>query len=744
MSFQTNNASSNTGLPSLNLAPPTKFKPPAHKHAHIIHSIPPKEKSTRTLIIDQSLWCHARTRFAQARAELGMTDRTGGPSSSNYQHRLRPENYDEDEEASSDAENDLQSLRAQIPGSLVTPPKQDLQLARALRLRSEAVERVVISMLTQVPTYHPPPDDDFVTPPSSPKLSGPTTRDPNHPHSLPNGVRMRVALGTLINDLFARQAPTAPPSITFGASASDQIAKTAPPDPWSTQDNINLPHVLQHLADFSQFRKESISRLATDVQAQAPGQNETVPHQIQSYYAQGTHPKASSVRCSSHLRQGCDICVSAKRKVTSKTMRSQTQSVAITSSSAFSRATGGQVPQGGVVTGWLDGPGIGSGLGHSGPVGTVLRRLPPPSQSLSSPEKEELKALETNIRLSRFIPRFLRLSALIAIELGLEARDDLSTDEPSLSPSLSPDMRVMSGSNRHLPGLERVPPLPPPALPLAFGGEQQSMRLKKLYEFAFRPSESWYMLLAGLLTRAALQGYLAAGWTGYAAADVLLSFGTEHYGSNNNMEGFVTTASSTFESELDIDDLHFEEFEPDDLPPLQEAVLLLFPSLRGGSDARLLTEEERYKTEMSERLKRFFDIPSRTLNLEKHMEDLADIYPAEPVERAAVRYMEALTKWRGKPELETHKKNPPRKPPLPSSPSAIAMESIIHTSPTNTTPPSRPARLSIEHFFLPPYLSSPPRSKRSDGDSSSGKLSSNKRSRPPNSDGQPPSKRLNL
>ena len=35
------------------------------------------------------------------------------------------------------------------------------------------------------------------------------------------------------------------------------------------------------------------------------------------------------------------------------------------------------------------------------------------------------------------------------------------------------------------------------------------------------------------------------------------------------------------------------------------------------------------------------------------MEDLAWQYPAEPVERAAVRFCEAVAKWRGKPELET-------------------------------------------------------------------------------------------
>lgn len=37
-----------------------KYKAPAHKHAHHLHSIPPREKSTRTLIIDHMLWVHGK------------------------------------------------------------------------------------------------------------------------------------------------------------------------------------------------------------------------------------------------------------------------------------------------------------------------------------------------------------------------------------------------------------------------------------------------------------------------------------------------------------------------------------------------------------------------------------------------------------------------------------------------------------------------------------------------------------
>jgi hypothetical protein len=37
---------------------PSVFRVPGHKNAHHLHSIPPREKNTRTLIIDYMLWVH--------------------------------------------------------------------------------------------------------------------------------------------------------------------------------------------------------------------------------------------------------------------------------------------------------------------------------------------------------------------------------------------------------------------------------------------------------------------------------------------------------------------------------------------------------------------------------------------------------------------------------------------------------------------------------------------------------------
>jgi hypothetical protein len=229
-----NSGSSTVSRPRTNST--TAFRAPAHKHAHHLHSIPPREKSTRTLIIDHILWIHGRTRFAQARAELGMTDRTGGPNFRNFVHRHRPENFEEDEEQPSDGEDvDMLGSRYSSPGDPRTSEeeerllKQDLSLARGLRLRAEGVEKVITSMLAQPPTVFPNHEDDFPTPPASPNFK--PQFNASHPHKLPNGVRLRLALGTVINDLFARQGFQTPRRHhAFGASTSqDPPTSISPP-----------------------------------------------------------------------------------------------------------------------------------------------------------------------------------------------------------------------------------------------------------------------------------------------------------------------------------------------------------------------------------------------------------------------------------------------------------------------------------------------------------------------------------
>lgn len=142
----------------------------APHHHHHLHSIPPREKSTRTLIVDHLLWVHAVTRFAQARAELAMTDRTGGPGTPNFERRERPEQWDENDVVSSEGEQedvvDGREIRScsgeselvdgqEEVNRLEMTSRQDLPHARKLRQRADSLENVIISMLEQ-PTRDPP------------------------------------------------------------------------------------------------------------------------------------------------------------------------------------------------------------------------------------------------------------------------------------------------------------------------------------------------------------------------------------------------------------------------------------------------------------------------------------------------------------------------------------------------------------------------------------------------------------
>src|SRR5277367_1955180 len=104
---------------------------------------------TQTSVVYR-LYTTARTRFAQARAELGVTDRTAGFNSLNYIRRTRPELYEEEDEQGSEGE-DILPLKAREGGPHDAEENkclryQDLSLARNLRLRASRLEKVITSM----------------------------------------------------------------------------------------------------------------------------------------------------------------------------------------------------------------------------------------------------------------------------------------------------------------------------------------------------------------------------------------------------------------------------------------------------------------------------------------------------------------------------------------------------------------------------------------------------------------------
>ncbi|KAI0925627.1 hypothetical protein AcV5_008312 [Taiwanofungus camphoratus] len=627
---------------------PTPFKAPAHKHAHHLHSIPPREKSTRTLIIDHLLWVHARTRFAQARAELGMTDRTGGPSSANYTHRERPENFEEDEELYSDGE-DVGALTARAGGPGHTHgdeederlDMQDLNLARSLRQRAESVEKVATSMLDQPPEDPPLHPDDLLDPPTSPQLRPHAVRQKQH--ILPNGVRLRLALATVINDLFSRRPPS-PPS---------QNRVAAPPRPAST-----LPAALVHLATISS---------GLPAPAQAAANRRSYPDDyIRSLYDIGADPDTQnsppSLRCPRHLHMACEICVEAKSQPASRGGPARGRSVSGRAGSTTgsspgdlsSGATNGNSLLGG-VTGWQDGSGIGSGLARPGHRGTVLRRPSDAQAPTHNHAAHESGGFPMgNTKIAELLVRFMRISALVAMELGREAMEDRASVDGGERRDDDPSALAHASSST----ASRPMPMSPQTSPRTL--VQRHLPDAGLYYYTLRPSREWYFLLAGLLTRAVLEGYMSAGWRSVEPLEVLLGVGLGISQTSQNSGANAETNNTRMEGEEEEEDDEFKEFDPDDLPDLDDAARVLFPSLRDAGSGepnavyhRREGAELEYEVEMMERLARFYDVPASTPDLATHMEDLAWQFPAEAVERAAVRFCEAIARWRGKPELET-------------------------------------------------------------------------------------------
>lgn len=541
-------------------------------------------------MIDDLTSIQARTRFSQARAELGMTDRTGGPSSSSYIHRRRPENFEEEYEAGSEGE-DIGPLLARR-GRLDDPHTdtederlhaQDVSLARSLRMRSEGLERTVISMLDQPPPLHPrvggddeEDNDDSngpsSSPPTSPRLS---PQRQQHPHKLPDGVRLRLALATVINDLFARSAP--PPPFRFSQMPYECTPQDMQP---------GLPPALVPISFISAYAPASAHLLKP-----AP--------RVLGLYTHGADPETANsppaFRCPRHLHTGCEICVEVRSAgrpgvgVGGVRGRSNSRGGGASSNGNSNNNGFGGSPSsplwqrgpaaldGGGVTGWQDGSGIGSGLCATGLDGNVLRR------------KNRHSVDTRSTKLTELIPRFLRLSALVADELGREARD--RDEAESQAQQQPPQPRAASSSSGGGGGTGGGPPESTTS-----SSSQDSVG----YSHILRPSREWYTLLAGLLMRAVLEGYLTAGWRGFDAVECILTCGLGLGSDSPDSQlppSIPEPAAKVQQQQHD----EFAEFDPDELPSLSEAVKMLFPGLR---NQRRDAAEEEYAREMHERMRR--------------------------------------------------------------------------------------------------------------------------------------------
>lgn len=212
--------------------------------------------------------------------------------------------------------------------------------------------------------------------------------------------------------------------------------------------------------------------------------------------------------------------------------------------------------QGGGITGFAENVGVGSGLVRSG-GGTLLRReiispphagpQPPPLGDDETYPTEHLWTRSQGARdtmLTGLILRFVRLSALVALELGRE----IGAGETG------PGSGTSSGGTNNNPA--------GPALV---------------------PTVQWYLLVAGLLTRAVFEGYLTAEWRGLEPLQVLLRFGLGGVAisrdADEDDDGGVGRSRATAADEK------YVEFEPDGMPNLSDAVDILFPSQRANAGA---------------------------------------------------------------------------------------------------------------------------------------------------------------
>ncbi|KAG5221772.1 Enoyl-CoA hydratase [Salix suchowensis] len=401
-------------------------------------------------------------------------------------------------------------------------------------------------MLDQPPvTVHPVDDEDVFSPPTSPKL-GPS----KHPHVLPNGVRLRLSLGTMINDFFARQAP--PPPYRYQQRMKDDKEIATPVD-----SRQLLPPALEKLSSISS------SPASSDIPHYARPEP---TDRVFALYTAGADPSTANappaLRCPRHLHTSCEICVEAKSRTKLGQSGGGNRHSSYSKSPMVTHSTPGSTPQA-----WA------------------------PSPSVYTPSSSAGTGAG-NAKLSELIPRFMRLSALVALELGREMEEDRLSMAGSTSGSNQPPSFASSSRDRGGSFIASdVPPTSPVlrrasfssnAPPVSQTPNLASASQSKMapYAYALQPSREWYLLTSGLLTRAALEGYLTAGWRGVEAIECLLTVGLGMSGSDEFSDDSEASTSEDDHSKEggteDPSSKTFEDFDPDDLPALQDATRILF------------------------------------------------------------------------------------------------------------------------------------------------------------------------
>ncbi|PVF94424.1 hypothetical protein CPB86DRAFT_45975 [Serendipita vermifera] len=639
----------------------------AHKHAHHLHSIPPKQKNTKSLILDHFLWLHAMARIAQAAAELGVEQGAGmagwgvgeGHAARIGDHDLRHSTatcaslhynvHDDDDEYS----------RCVGETSAMGARTRNVGQARASRARAEGLEKVMAAMIGENPS----------TSTSSESL-------------LPESVRFRFALGTLLNDVFTSR-PFAPSPLSTDDDAtpteSTQSRTRVIPDELAMLSRASLAtpterfsNILPSLSSLPlpkmNMGGSNSSFTWSQSHTSAGDQGFSLPAIVNRPKSPATHGKdlynagvqSSSSRCPRHLQHSChSTCAS------------------LASPASLLNST----------------TAIGSGLSRL-PGGSSFRWL----QKGAGTSSERAQAPST----LEMIPHFLRLSAFVCIQLAQEREKEeedetMDVDEDvvdtrphrfhhlpsastlslsSISTSSSAELSSQNSGTAHHSSRESLPidvdQRPPPSqakrtlsfsLPFTRPSSvpsqpaQQQQQPQSQRPRSLKPAREWYALFAGLLTRAVLEGYLVRGWKSVQPAEVVFGIGlADNYGTSSPIKKKSKKGglfSRKTEEEEEVNEKAAEQDMPAwsmpvDMPSLQEAMNVLFGA-EDAEDQSVLTE---FKAEMEKRLSEFLNISSQTSDLATHLESLLQKYPIEPVELAIMRFCESLLAWKGEPELE--------------------------------------------------------------------------------------------
>ncbi|GJJ06120.1 hypothetical protein Clacol_000309 [Clathrus columnatus] len=257
------------------------------------------------------------------------------------------------------------------------------------------------------------------------------------------------------------------------------------------------------------------------------------------------------------------------------------------------------------------------------------------------------------------ISDFLRLSAYIISELQeYVVSDDEDEDEEDQDEDHDEDGD--DGTDAEIAGLKSRSTSP----------SEEHDHVTAEEDMSHKPTRAWYSLLCGLITRTVLEGYVSRGWKGSKYAEVLMGIGlgveddTPPPPPAPPPQTTKPETSSGNRAPDDSEDIHpksaegDEDYLPEGTPSLIEACHILFDGFGKNikaSNKEVKPPEREYISAMELRMSEFLEIPHSCPDLATHLTGLSAKYPAEPVERAALQFCEAVSKWRGKPELEMYK-----------------------------------------------------------------------------------------